>query len=298
MRIQSTLVMLGLAFVFSAALAGGNDSQVDSPTALPKGAKLQFAVIGDGEPKPNAEFPGLRAAVESINALAAEYDLAFVAGVGDIPHKGTIEQYDAALDVLENLALPFYPIMGNEEYGASEERYLDYANRWNRGRTTIEALKYTIDTPHLALIFATPEKDGRDFEDEGIQWIEDELDGLGQKPAVLFIHGAPQDVFPEGGNKGVQNPEFLRLMDKNNLVATFSGDLHMDLSRVEGVREKYGVHHVHVPALERTKLPDKAQHVPYYRIVSLLEDGEVVVSTINAVTGEMEPSLTYRFGLH
>lgn len=197
--------------------------------------------------------------------------------------------------MLENLALPFYPIMGNEEYGASEERYLDYANRWNRGRATIEALKYTIDTPHLALIFATPEKDGRDFHDEGIQWIEDELDSLGQKPAVLFIHGAPQDVFPEGGDKGVQNPEFLRLMDKDNLVATFSGDLHMDLSRAEGVREKYGVHHVHVPALERTKLPDKAQHVPYYRVVSLLESGDVVISTVNAVTGKVEPAFHYRF---
>lgn len=297
MRFCTLLAMLGLSVGLSATSAADGDTQADLDGRLPEKAELRFAVIGDGEPKPDAEFPGLNAAVESINALAMDYDLSFVAGIGDIPHKGTVVQYEAALGVLKNLDIPFYPIMGNEEYNASEQRYLEYANRWNQGRVRIKALKYVIETEPLALIFATPEKDGRDFHDTGVRWIEEQLDAIGDKPAMLFIHGAPQVVFPEGGDKGVANPEFLRLMERANLVATFSGDLHMDLTRVAGARKKYGVHHVHVPALERTKLPDKAQHVPYYRVVSVLEDGEVVLSTINAVTGEVDPSFEYRFSL-
>lgn len=297
MRRVLFLALLGLYFGVPGPSASLSDTGQDYGSRLPEHAVLSFAVIGDGEPKPDAEFPGLEAAVKSINDLASVYDISFVAGVGDIAHKGTVAQYDAALDVFRDLVIPFYPIMGNEEYNASVERYLAYANRWNQGRVIIDALKYVIETDQLALIFATPEKGGRDFYDKGVQWIEDQLDAIGDKPAMLFIHGAPQEVFPEGGDKGVANPEFLRLMNRPNLVATFSGDLHMDLTRVQGAREEYGVHHVHVPALERTKLPDKAQHVPYYRLVSVLEDGEVVVSTINAVTGKLQPSLDYRFSL-
>lgn len=297
MRLVLFLATLGLSFGLSGPSVSSSDTEQDYGSRLPEQAALRFAVIGDGEPKPDAEFPGLEAAVQSINELATAYDISFVAGIGDIAHKGTVAQYDAALDVLKNLAIPFYPIMGNEEYNASVERYLEYANRWNQGRAVIESLKYVIETERLVLIFATPERGGRDFHDKGVRWIEDQLDAIGQKPAMIFIHGAPQAVFPEGGEKGVTNPQFLRLMNKTNLVATFSGDLHMDLTRVEGVREEYGVHHVHVPALERTKLPDKAQHVPYYRLVSVLEDGKVVVSTINAVTGKVQPSLDYRFSL-
>ena len=297
MRLWSLVILLGLSFAVSPEAVNAGDTQTGPADRLPENAVLTFAVIGDGEPKPDAEFPGMSAAVESINAMLAQHDLSFVAGIGDIPHKATIVQYDASVGVLKNLQLPFYPIMGNEEYNGTEQRYLEYANRWNQGRVEIDALKYTVDTEHLALIFATAEIDGRDFHDSEVQWIEDELDSIGKKPAMLFIHGAPQAVFPEGGDKGVRNPAFLRLMKKNNLIATFSGDLHMDLNRVQGAREKYGVHHVHVPALERTKLPDKAQHIPYFRMVSVLEQGDVVVSTVNAVTGKMEPSFEYRFSL-
>ena len=300
MRFCTLMAMFGLSAVLSAASAASaadGHAEADPAGRLPAKAELRFAVIGDGEPKPDAEFPGLKAAIESINELAEDHDLSFVAGIGDIPHKGTVVQYEAALEVLKDLEIPLYPIMGNEEYNASEQRYLEYANRWNQGRVHVRALKYVVETQPMALIFATPEKDGRDFHDKGVRWIEAQLDAIGDKPTVLFIHGAPQAVFPEGGDKGVANPEFLGLMDRSSLVATFSGDLHMDLTRVEGVREKYGVHHVHVPALERTKLPDKARHVPYYRIVSVLDNREVVVNTIDAVAGKVAPSLTYRFSL-
>ena len=281
--------VLSLAFSTAGAAA--------TPEGIPEDAVLRFAVIGDAEPKPDPEFPGLAAAVDSINSLADPLDLAFVGGVGDIPHDGTVPQYEGSLAHLETLSVPFYPIMGNEEFTSTEKRFLDYATRWNQGDPAIESVRYTIEKDDVAFIFATPDRGGRDFSGEGIEWVESELEALGEKPAMLFIHGAPRGVFPEGGDKGVQNPEFSSLFEEPNLVATFSGDLHIDIERVKSAREKHGVHHIQVPPLERTKVPDELRHHPYYRVVSVQKDGDVIVSTYDLVAERFEPKQTYRFSL-
>lgn len=278
-------------------LALGSAGVGAAPEGVPEDAALRFAVIGDAEPKPDPEFPGVGAAVKSINSFAEPLDLDFVGGVGDIAHDGTIAQYKASLAHLETLPIPFYPIMGNEEFTSTEERFLEYATRWNQGDPAIDSVRYTIERDDVAFIFATPDKGGRDFSGEGIDWIESELEALGDKPAMLFIHGAPRGVFPEGGDKGVQNPEFSSLFEEPNLVATFSGDLHIDITRVKSAREKHGVHHIQVPPLERTKVPDELRHHPYYRVVSVLENGDVVVNTYDLVAERFDPDQTYRFSL-
>ena len=42
---------------------------------------LRFAILGDAEPKPKAEFPGVAAAVGHVNHLTDILDLDFVIGV-------------------------------------------------------------------------------------------------------------------------------------------------------------------------------------------------------------------------
>lgn len=250
---------------------------------------LRFAVIGDAEPKPRAEFPNLRAAVDRINALAPRLGLQFVAGIGDIPHKATQIQYDAATAELSRLELPFYPIMGNEEFNGTQEQFLHYANLWNSGSTSIPDIRYVVDTPRMALIFASPDRDGREFTDAGVRWIAARIEELAPKPVMLFVHGAQVGVFREGGDKGTAHPDFPQLAEAGQLRAIFSGDLHMDLDRVRGIRRVDGVHHVHIPALERTKIPDKCAHTPWFRIVSVYPNGLIQVQTINALTGEIDP---------
>lgn len=70
---------------------------------------LRFAVLGDAEPKPKAEFPGVSAAVDDVNRLAQDGTMDFVVGVGDIAHKGTVLQYENVTPVLQRLTLPLYP---------------------------------------------------------------------------------------------------------------------------------------------------------------------------------------------
>src|SRR5690554_1141956 len=119
---------------------------------------LRFAILGDGEPKPKAEFPGLAAAVGHVNHLTDTLDLNFVIGVGDIAHKGTELQYEAATPVLQRLSLPFYPIMGNEEHGSTVERYMTYAQRWNEGKAEIPGPSYVMEFERLAVVMASPDE--------------------------------------------------------------------------------------------------------------------------------------------
>lgn len=241
---------------------------------------LRFAVLGDAEPKPLPEFPNLARAVEDVNRLAKQQRLDFVLGVGDLPHKGTMIQYRNITPVLQKLTLPFYPIMGNEEHGAENavERFLDFANQWNQGKVVIESTKYVMEYELFALVMASPDH-GRDFNDQGVDWILEQLRKLHPKPVLLLVHGAQTGVYPERADKGITHPKFAEVTAQPNLAAIISGDLHMDMDRVKHSKQIDGVHYLHIPALERTKIPDDSNHSPMFRVFSIDTSGQVIVDT-------------------
>jgi len=256
---------------------------------------LTFAVVGDAEPKPEAAFPGLAATVDTLNAMAQSRKIEWVFGVGDLPHKATDIQYENLTAVLQNLRLPFYPLMGNEEFHGSPEKFLRFAQSWGNATQPIDDIRYTIDHPIALFVSATPDLNGREFTTQGTAWIDQQLAGAATKPAFLFVHGAQVGIFPEGGDKGTAQPEFSDLSKHENLVAIFSGDLHMDLHRIDGIVSHRGVDHVHIPAVERTKVPDESFHHPYFRLVTLYQDGLGVIELIDSETGQTLPKFTHRF---
>lgn len=257
---------------------------------------LAFAVLGDGEPKPLAEFPGMSAAVDQVNTLSPGLKLDFVAGVGDIPHKGTLIQYRAATKVLKKLSLPFYTIMGNEEHGASVDRYLEYFAQWNQGKTDLLDTKYVLEFDKVALVFASADH-GRDFNDSGIAWILDRMEDLRDKPVLLFVHAAQVGVYPERADKGITHPGFAEVMARENLAAVISGDLHMDMDRVKHSKQIGQVHYLHIPALERTKIPDETKHTPMFRVFTVHADRTVSVDTYEVGVEEPLERHAYRFSL-
>jgi 3',5'-cyclic-AMP phosphodiesterase len=237
---------------------------------------LRIAFLGDAEPKPLAEFPNMDAAVEQINSLAFSQTIDFVIGVGDIAHKGTEVQYEAATPVLQKLSVPFYPIMGNEEHGSTVKRYLHYAQKWNN---KIVSPSYVINHDKLAFVFASPDH-GRDFEDTGANWILEQIQRMAPKPVVLVVHGAQQGVYPENAEKGISNKLFSeKVISQANLAVVISGDLHMDMDRVEHSKKIGHVHYIHIPALERTKIPDETNHTAMFRVMTIGKDGKVIIDT-------------------
>jgi len=257
---------------------------------------LAFAILGDGEPKPLAEFPHTQAAVEQVNAMAESHHLDFVASIGDIPHKGTVIQYEAATRVLTQLTLPFYTIMGNEEHGSTVERYLEYLAKWNAGKTDLIKTKYVLEYDELALVFASADI-GRDFDDAGVLWIVEQLKRLKDKPVFLFAHAAQAGAYPENPDKGVQHPGFAEVLAQKNLVAIISGDLHMDMDRVNHSKQVDDTHYLHIPALERTKIPDESNHTPMFRTVTVAADRSVRVDTYQVGVSAPLERHAYRFQL-
>jgi 3',5'-cyclic-AMP phosphodiesterase len=254
---------------------------------------LRIAFLGDAEPKPVAEFPGMVAAVEQINALSQTIPVDFVIGVGDIAHKGTKIQYEAATKVLQQLSLPFYPIMGNEEHGSAVERYMHYAKKWN---PKLEQPSYVVNHDKLAFVFASPDH-GREFDDSGALWIVEQLQRLAPKPVVLIVHGAQKGVYPENADKGIGNKVFIeKVISQPNLAVVISGDLHMDMDRVNHSKKIGDVHYLHIPALERTKIPDETNHTPMFRVMTIDKNGEVKVDTY--AVGEPAPREEHAYSFH
>ncbi len=255
---------------------------------------LRVAFLGDGEPKPLAAFPGMAAAVEQINLMTQTRLIDFVIGVGDIAHKGTEIQYEAATEVLQQLELPFYPIMGNEEHNSTIERYMHYAKKWN---SSLEQPSYVLNHEKIAFVFASPDY-SRDFDDSGANWILEQLQRLAPKAVVLIVHGAQKGVYPENADKGIGNKIFReQVIAQPNLAVVISGDLHMDMERVKHSKKIDHVHYLHIPALERTKIPDETNHTPMFRVMTIGKDGEVSIETY--VAGESAPleKHTYSFSI-
>lgn len=263
----------------------GNHAQDDS-------TMLRIAFIGDGEPKPCAQFPHTDAAVEQINSLMQTQPIDFVIGIGDVAHKGTEIQYEAATEVFQKLKAPFYPIMGNEEHGSTMERYLHFAQQWN---SDIKSPSYVITHDKLAFVFASPDH-GRDFDDSGAKWVLEQVKRLAPKPVILLVHGAQKGVYHESPDKGISNQLFIeQVIPQANLAVVISGDLHMDMERVNHSKKIGHVHYLHIPALERTKIPDETNHTPMFRVMTITIDGHVTVQTYATGESTSRAELDYSF---
>jgi hypothetical protein len=279
----------------AALLLGPSAPSAATPTT-DDSVVLRFAVLGDAEPKPEAAFPNVAAAVRDVNAMAARERMDFVAGVGDIAHKGTLIQYENVTPVLQQLTPPFYPIMGNEEHNSTVERFLAFANRWNEGKGEIDSARYVQEYDHVAVVYASPDF-SRDFDDDGIGWMLTQIRDVQPKPVLLVVHGAQIGVYPENADKGIQHPGFAEVVAQPNLAAVISGDLHMDMDRVNHSKQIGHVHYLHIPALERTKIPDESRHVPMFRVFTLTAGGDVQVDTYQVGVAEALERHAYRFPL-
>lgn len=284
-----------LSTIFAAAFSVSAAAQATAEPAA-GGKVLSFAVLGDAEPKPEPYFPNVAAAVADLNKLSGPLQLKFVVGVGDIAHKGTLVQYNNVTPVLQQLTLPFYPIMGNEEHGSTVDRFLQYANLWNQGKISIDAASYVLEFDTVALVFASPDH-GRDFADSGIDWMQQQISQLHPKPVLLVVHGAQAGVYPENAEKGIHHPGFADVIAQPNLAAVISGDLHMDMDRVQHSKQLAKVHYLHIPALERTKIPDETKHTAMYRVFHVHSDGLVQVDTYQTGTDQPLARHAYQFRL-
>ncbi|SFN89310.1 Calcineurin-like phosphoesterase [Paenimyroides ummariense] len=255
---------------------------------------LRVAFIGDLEPKPCAEFPHTNTAVEQINQMKESDAVDFVIGIGDVAHKGTELQYVEATKVLKKLTAPFYTIMGNEEHGSSVERYMEFAKQWN---PNLKSPNNILNHEKVAFVLASPDF-GRDFNNKGASRIAKQIERLAPKPVILIVHSAQKGVYEESADKGIDNAVFKsKVLSQANLVAVVSGDLHMDMDRTKHSKKIDNIHYLHIPALERTKVPDETVQNPMIRIMTIDKNGKVEVESFKTGNFKSEEKHKYSFDL-
>jgi len=144
-----------------------------------------------------------------------------------------------------------------------------------------------LEYDQIAFVFASPDH-GREFENSGARWIFDQIQRMAPKPVVLIVYGAQKGVYPENRKKGIGNRIFRKkVIAQPNLAVFISGDLHMDMDRMEHSKKVKNVQYLHIPALERTKIPDETRHTPMFRVMTITNDGKVIVDTYKV--GETSP---------
>lgn len=253
-------------------------------------AHLRFAVLGDVEPKPDPEYTWLPRAVEVINDEHAHTGLAFVAGVGDVAHNGTPEQYAAATACLSDLDLPFYAIMGNEELNEPISPFLSFARAVNADANVVPDIQYVKPYGGYRFVFASPLIRGRGFTTAQLNWIEAQV-RHSTEPVIGIVHAAPQGVLPDG--RHMPDRRFDRVAALPALQLVFSGHSHLDVERCQTMdTDEWGTRHVHIPGIERTKVGDG--HTPRFAFVEIDETGTVDIRYYNLETDAFESALGHQ----
>lgn len=246
----------------------------------------RFAVLGDAEPKPHPEFPNLAAAIDAINRLHSSQPFDFVAGIGDLPHRGTPAQYEALDELLPALTPRLHAIVGNEEMDGTIMDFFRHASTWNENPNEIPSLQFERTYGGYRFVFAGAGADGKGFTTAERTWLLDRVEDIQDGPVILFTHVAARDVFPDSrAELGVQ---FDTILQHPNLTLTFSGHSHMNPDETECFGwDEHDTYHVHVPGLERTKVGSR--HVPRLPVVELTADGEADIRLFNLDQSAFEP---------
>jgi 3',5'-cyclic AMP phosphodiesterase CpdA len=192
--------------------------------ATPPPAVLKFAVIGDTQ----LRFDEARAAVAAANRIDG---LGFVVQLGDLTHVGLLQEYRAMREVLDELSVPYFVLIGNHD-------------QLGNGRAIYERMFGPVDTAftfggtRFLLLDTNSREVGFDGSVPDLAWLRSRLVGAvaqectalanaavgryGEAPVVLFAHVA-SDV--EEFDVALR-PEYAELLRGGGVRASFHGHEH------------------------------------------------------------------------
>lgn len=184
-----------------------------------RGGEFTFIQINDAHFS-SPKCPEFFARVtESVRSHPSRPELCLM--VGDLAEKGTPQELGPMRDVLRGLGMPFYPVIGNHDYGSQSDR-----SAWDA--IFPASLNYYFEHRGWQFV-ALDSSEGLKYEKTKIQpdtlrWADDNVRKLNRKlPTVLFTH------FPLGPNttyRPLNVDELLERFGQLNIVAVFNGHFH------------------------------------------------------------------------
>lgn len=131
---------------------------------------------------------GLRAAVDTINALDPQPDL--VIGTGDLVNDGTASQYDHLVEVLAALRAPFVPLPGNHDDRAELRRRYPEVLPPGGLADPIDVVVEHDDVAVIALDTTIPGSHEGTLSQGQLDWLDGRLTAV-DRPVVIAQHHPP-----------------------------------------------------------------------------------------------------------
>lgn len=167
----------------------------------------------------------LQAAVEHINQHHRDADFCVISG--DMVNRGTKADYNALLSSLDNLGIPFLPMVGNHDDRSIFRSILPVPKS-----CMAEFIQYSIATQDCIFLCLDTQKSGSDageFCDARRAWLQTALQDAGDMPVYIFMHHPPMQLgLPMQDTENMEDGEsFLDLLAEYDCVKyLFIGHVH------------------------------------------------------------------------
>ncbi len=177
----------------------------------------------------------LRAAIEHINQHHS--DAGFCVISGDMVNRGALVDYQALQKALEDLKVPYLPMVGNHDDRELFKQILPLPPT-----CMADFVQYSVETRTGIFLFLDTQKVGSDAGElcqARRQWLKDALQNAGRAPVYIFMHHPPMRLgLPMQDTENLQNgAEFLDVITAFSCVKhLFIGHVHRSISgTVRGV---------------------------------------------------------------
>lgn len=177
----------------------------------------------------------LQAALDHINRYHHDANLCVISG--DMVNRGTHADYDALLNRLNKLAIPFLPMVGNHDDRTLFRTILPLPEA-----CMADFIQYTVPTTDGLIVCLDTQKSGSDageFCGERLAWLQDILQNAVDMPVYIFLHHPPMPLgLPMQDTENMEDGDtFLDLVSKYDCVKyMFIGHVHRPISgTVKGI---------------------------------------------------------------
>jgi len=149
---------------------------------------------------------------------------------GDLVDRGDRESYELLREILAQLSLPYYLMLGNHD---RREPFIDVFSQFAPDAAGF--MQYSIDTPAGVFIFIdTLENDTHAgvYCSQRQAWLVDELETHRGKAIYLFIHHPPFDIYLPGLDRMqlAESEELFAILKPHDVRHMFFGHVHRALS--------------------------------------------------------------------
>ncbi len=170
-------------------------------------------------------YARLTACIDDV--IANHSDAACCVITGDLAHKGEAAAYAALREQIARLPFPCFLLAGNHDVRSLIGEA--FPDRLNDGNGFIQG-RFDIGPVSLVMLDTLDEgRNGGLYCEQRQQWLEQELDRIGERPVYLFMHHPPFDIgIPCLDRIGLSNPEpFVKLAaERKNVRHLFFGHVH------------------------------------------------------------------------